>query len=75
MSASDFVSLNSGFLLTIVGGAGACFAGCLAFILKSRCTHIKCCGCQIARDVIPSNQLGNVNVEMPPNTPTEIDNV
>ena len=49
---SEFVSRNSGFLLTITGVLSACFGGCLAFILKSRCTEIKCCCMSFKRDVI-----------------------
>ena len=51
----SFIKENSEFLLIIIGAVGATCAGCLAFILKSRCTRISCCGAVIDRDVLPSN--------------------
>ena len=51
-SASEFVSRNSGFLLTMAGVFTACFGGFLAFVLKSRCTEIECCCIKFKRDVL-----------------------
>ena len=54
---SDFIKNNSAFLLAFFGLVGACGAGFLRFILKSRCEEIKCCGMYIKRDVIPAQQI------------------
>jgi hypothetical protein len=51
-SAAEFVSRNSGFLLTLAGVFTACCGGFLGFILKSRCTKIECCCVKFERDVI-----------------------
>ena len=58
----DFVKENSDFLIIVIGAVGACCGGCLAFILKSRCTTIRCCGIIIERDVIPADRIQtNIN--------------
>jgi len=49
---SEFVSSNSGFLLTLLGICTGCFGGLLGFILKSRCSKIKCCCVELERDVL-----------------------
>ena len=54
---TSFIKENSEFLLIIIGAIGATCAGCLAFVLKSRCTRISCCGLNIDRDVIPANLI------------------
>jgi len=48
------------FLLAGLGLFSGCIATLLKFILKSRCTEIKCCGCEIKRDVIPPTLI-NLN--------------
>jgi len=53
---------SEGFLLSAAAMVGACFAGMLTCILKSRCTRISCCGISIERDVIPAAELNNVQV-------------
>jgi hypothetical protein len=60
MSFSEYCKENAGFILASLGLISACCAGCLKFILKSRCTEIKCFGCQIKRDVIPPTLI-NLN--------------
>lgn len=53
---------SEGFLLSAAAMIGACCAGFLTCILKSRCTRISC-GCfSIERDVIPAAELNNVQV-------------
>ena len=38
-------------------GAGAALVGVvLQFILKSRCTRLRCCGIECDRDVLPADQ-------------------
>lgn len=54
---SEFIKENSEFILIIIAAIGATCAGCLAFVLKSRCTRISCCGIIIDRDVIPANLI------------------
>jgi len=53
---------SEGFLLSAAAMVGACCAGMLTCILKSRCTRISCCGISIERDVIPPTELNNVQV-------------
>lgn len=54
---NDFVQQNSAFLLSLCAMLGVCCAGVGACILKSRCSHIKCCGFEISRDVLPAEQM------------------
>lgn len=66
----DFVKENSDFLIIVIAAVGASCGGCLAFILKSRCTHISCCGVSIDRDVIPADRVNpdaNIIHNMPNN--------
>ena len=51
----SFIKENSEFLLIVIGAVSAICGGCFAFILKSRCTRISCCGVVIDRDVLPAN--------------------
>lgn len=53
---------SEGFLLSAAAMIGACCAGFLTCILKSRCTRISFCGISIERDVIPASELNNVQV-------------
>ena len=48
----DFVERNGAWLLSVVGIAGTCVSGLLVYFLKSRCTSIKCCGCECERQVL-----------------------
>ncbi len=53
---------NGSFIVVILTMLGACGAGILTFLLKSRCRTIKCCCVECERDVIPVNQLNTVEV-------------
>lgn len=48
----DFIERNGTWILSMVGVVGACASGILVYMLKSRCTKIKCCGVECDRDVI-----------------------
>ena len=63
---SEFVTQNSGFLLTVLGLMGSCCAGFGVCILRSRCTRISLCGCAIERAVLSEGAVVRA-----PNTPTE----
>lgn len=54
---SEFISNNSAFVLAVIGLFGAGGSALLRFILKSRCSEIKCCWCFIKRDVLPASQI------------------
>ena len=56
--------ISEGALLSGFAMLMACCAGILSCILKSRCSSISCCGIKIERDVIPSQDLANVSVNM-----------
>ena len=48
----DFIERNGTWILSMVGVVGACMSGIFVYMLKSRCTKIKCCGVECDRDVI-----------------------
>jgi len=48
----DFIERNGTWVLSMFGAATACVSSLLVYCLKSRCTKIKCCGCELARDTI-----------------------
>ena len=54
---NEFPISDSTFLLSAFAILGACVSSFLTFILKSRCTSISCCGVHIVRDVIPADQI------------------
>ena len=62
--SSEFVSRNSGFLLTMAGVLSACCGGFLAFILKSRCTEIECCCIKFKRDVLDLSKTDPKTIEI-----------
>ena len=55
--STDFLNVNSAFLLSSFAMLGAFCAGLGHCILKSRCTTIKCCGLHCERDVLPASQV------------------
>ena len=69
-SASEFVSSNSGFLLTMLGICAGCFGGFLGFILKSRCSKIKCCCIELERDVLDLENVNPQNIRIDTSTTT-----
>ena len=48
----DFIERNGTWLLSMIGVIGACAAGLCVYMIKSRCTKIKCCGSECERDVL-----------------------
>ena len=63
-TASEFVSTNSGFLLTVVATTVGLIGMVLTCGLRSRCSKIKigCIECQ--RDVITEDRIKDVAVEV-----------
>lgn len=53
---------NAGFILTLTGMIGGGISYLLIFCLKSRCSNIKCCGCEISRIPIPVEDINRVNL-------------
>ena len=51
---SEFIDKNDTFILTFFGLFSSCVAGCLVYLLKSRCTRIKC-GC-VACERLPLSE-------------------
>ncbi len=61
MDTTDF-TLYMGLMATGV----TCLGIVLNFIIKSRCTHLSCCGRQcIVRDVIPTDQIQEQVIQVP----------
>ena len=60
--ATEFVSTNSAFILTFTGILGSCCTATLVYILKSRCTAIKCCGFSCERQPLTNTELRNVTI-------------
>jgi hypothetical protein len=48
----DFVQRNGTWLLSVMGVMATCTAGLFSFLLKSRCSKIKCCGLECDRQPI-----------------------
>tara|TARA_B100001778_G_scaffold331430_1_gene335817 strand:- start:580 stop:858 length:279 start_codon:yes stop_codon:yes gene_type:complete len=48
----DFVEKNGAWLLTVFGLVTGCFGTLLTYMLKSRCSKIKCWGVEVHRDVV-----------------------
>lgn len=57
---------NGSFIVVILTMFGACGAGILTFLLKSRCRTIKCCCIECERDVIPVRDLNSIEVTARP---------
>lgn len=58
---SEFIQLNSAFILAAMGMVGGCLTGLATCILKSRCTKISVCGCNCERDVLPAKAVIALN--------------
>jgi len=54
---NDFVKDNSAFLLTFTGFLGSCCTGTLIYMLKSRCTRMKCACISFEREPISESQI------------------
>lgn len=48
----DFIERNGTWLLSVMGIVSACGGGLLAYMIRSRCTKIKCCGMECDRQPI-----------------------
>ena len=69
MCPSEFIENNSTFLITTFGIISSCCAGCLMFVLKSRCTKITvgCLSCEravLSEDRVMSRQ--SISQSTPP---------
>ena len=60
----DFVERNGAWLLSVLGVLTACVSGILAYFLKSRCSHIKCCGVEITRDVLNLERVSDAELQI-----------
>lgn len=49
---ADFIERNGAWLLSIFGILTACGGGIMAYMIRSRCTKIRCCGIECERDVV-----------------------
>jgi Ni2+-binding GTPase involved in maturation of urease and hydrogenase len=58
--------VNGSFLITIFGMIGAGGTYILLFVLKSRCTNIKCCCISCDRTPLNIDELQTVSIETPP---------
>lgn len=65
---------NGTLILSLFAGFSSLCVGCLACVLKSRCTKIKCCGFEVERDVIKASDFKNVNISVPSGMPSSINN-
>jgi hypothetical protein len=55
MNFAEFITANSGMILTVIGLCGSGCAGLAVCFLKSRCRHIKCYCIELERDVLPAD--------------------
>ncbi len=55
---------SEGFILALVGFGATAFGACLTFILRSRCTSIKCCCVEIQRQVLQQDELAANTIEL-----------
>lgn len=56
------VWFDSGFILSLTAMIGGGCGYLLVFCLKSRCRTVECCCIKCERDVIPPNQLSQIEV-------------
>ena len=66
---TEFVSTNSAFILTFTGILGSCCTATLVYVLKSRCTAIRCCGFSCERQPLTATELQSVAI-----TPRQVNN-
>ena len=55
---------SEGFILALVGFGSGAFGAFLTFILRSRCTTIKCCCCEIHRQVLTNDEVASNTIEL-----------
>lgn len=72
----DFIERNGAWLLSVMGIMSACIGGLLAYMIRSRCTKIKCCGLECDRQVIDLTARDLRSLEngssQSPQSPTEV---
>lgn len=61
-SFSNFIELNSGFLITFTGMLIGCVSGTLVYFLKSRCTRVNICCMNCERQPINEDHLNDVEL-------------
>jgi len=59
--------MNDAVVITLIGAVGAVLGILIRYLFYSKCTRVKCCGCEIDRDTIheqtnPDNNNSNRNV-------------
>ena len=59
---------SEGFILALVGIASASLGAFLTFIIRSRCSTIKCCCCEIQRKVLTVDEIEANVIEVKNNT-------
>lgn len=64
----DFIERNGAWLLTVLGMLGGCVGTALTYMLRSRCSNIKCWGLECVRDVVKLDST-QVQVTVPQPTP------
>ena len=53
----DFIERNSAFLLSAIGIVAGCAGGLVAYLLKSRCTSLRCCCVECIRQPLTAQEL------------------
>lgn len=66
---NEIISTNGAFILTFTGLLGSCCTATLVYVLKSRCTSIKCCGFSCERQPLTATELQSVAI-----TPRQVNN-
>ncbi len=59
----DFIERNAAFLLSALGIIAGCGGGLLAYMLKSRCSSIKCCCVECIRQPLTTQELEMVTTQ------------
>lgn len=58
------MAVSESFIIALVGIGSASLGAFLSFILKSRCSKIKCCGLECDRQVISAQDLNLANIQI-----------
>ena len=59
---TEFIEVNSGFIITFTGMIGSCIAYLLVYFLKSRCTRIDCLCFKCERQPINEEMINDINI-------------
>jgi len=71
----DFIERNGTWVLSVLGIVSACVGGVMTYMIRSRCTKIKCCGFECDREVLSADDLAkleNSDSIMSANNMTEV---